>query len=187
MNNSFRQRNAVLTADSFFVSDTVTIGQNNKFYPNVVIECQEGATVTIGDNNIFYPGTFIFASAGEITIGSGNEFGPAGCTIKANTPTAKITIGDRGRYCDGANVMGETDLGGGSQILGTITVQNCQLAAGGSFQDPDPDKRAAVLKGFGLARGLTLKAGQVINGSGNFADAPVELQRAYHPKKPAHH
>lgn len=182
MNDSIRERNTVITTGSVFISEQVTVGENNTFYPGVVIECRDGATVRIGDGNTFYSGTFIFASAGEIIIGSGNEFGPAGCTVRANTPTARIVVGDGGRYSDGANIMGETTLGSGSQVLGNITVQNCQLAAGGTYREADPDERAAVLKGFGLARGITLEAGQVINGKGDFAAAPVEWQRAYHPK-----
>jgi len=51
-----------------------------------------------------------------------------------------------------------------------------------TYRDTDPDRRAAVLKGFGLARGITLEAGQVVNGAGNFSKAPVEWQRTYHPK-----
>lgn len=115
-------------------------------------------------------------------IGNGNEFGPAGITIKANMSDALIAVGDDGRYCDGASIMGKTNLGSGSQVLGNITVQGCTLAAGGTHQEPDPDKRAAVLKGFGLARGITLEVGQVVNGAGKFADAPVEWQHDYHPK-----
>lgn len=93
-----------------------------------------------------------------------------------------IKIGDSGRYCDGANIIGETVLGNGSQILGSITVQNCTLADGGTFQETDPDKRAAVLKGFGLARNISLRVGEVVNGLGDFSKAPVERQSFYHSK-----
>jgi len=61
-------------------------------------------------------------------------------------------------------------------------VQNCTLADGGTFQEPNPDERGAVLKGFGLARNIVLETGRVINGGGNFADFPIEQQSAYHPK-----
>jgi large exoprotein involved in heme utilization and adhesion len=81
--------------------------------------------------------------------------------------------------------MGQTSLGDGSQILGGITVQNCLLAGGGSYKTSDPDERGAVMKGFGLARNLTLQTGQVINGSGDFGTASIEWQRAYHPKQQA--
>lgn len=175
------QHNTILDS-SVLISKNAVIGNSNTFYPNVVIECQGEGQITIGDNNTFYPGTYILSSAGAVKIGSNNEFGPAGLTIKANMADALIAVGDNGRYCDGASIMGKTNLGSGSQVLGNITVQGCMLAAGGTHQEPDPDKRAAVLKGFGLARGITLEAGQVVNGSGKFADASVEWQHAYHPK-----
>jgi acetyltransferase-like isoleucine patch superfamily enzyme len=129
---------------STLISPAVVIGKNNIFYPNVVIECTTEGSITIGDDNIFYPGTYITSSAGFVHVGSGNDLGPAGLTIKANNPDAAIEIGDQGRYTDGASIMGRTTLGSGSQVLGAITVQNCTLEEGGSFQENDPDKRGAV-------------------------------------------
>jgi hypothetical protein len=179
----FGTSNTILDPHSVLIDEAVAVGKNNIFYPNVVIETKASGAITIGDNNTFYPGVYVVCSAGAVVIGNNNEFGPAGVTIKANMPDTKITIGSGGRYSDGTSIMGETHLGDGSQILGNITVQSCTLANGDTFRQPDPDKRAAVLKGFGLARGIDLAAGQVVNGAGNFADAPVEWQRAYHPKK----
>jgi len=176
------ERNIVLDA-SVLISKNTVIGTNNIFYPGVVIEQQGNGKITIGDGNIFYPGTYILSTAGEIVIGDSNEFGPAGVTIKANVPDALITIADSGRYCDGVSIMGKTTLGMGSQILGNITVQNCTLAGGGNFQELDPDKRGAVVKGFGLARNIALEVGQVVNGSGDFANSPIEQQSVYHPKR----
>lgn len=175
------ERNRILD-DSVLIGKNVIVGVKNTFYPGVIIEQQGAGVITIGDGNTFYPGTYILSSAGEIMIGDYNEFGPAGVTVKSNIPNAAISIGGHGRYCDGVSIMGKTALGTGSQILGNITVQSCTLAGGGTFQEPDPDKRAAVLKGFGLARNLALEAGQVINGMGNFADSPIEQQSVYHPK-----
>jgi len=179
---AYGKQNTILDPYSVLISKHAIIGSGNTIYPNVILECQGDGTIAIGDDNTFYPGTYILSSAGAVKIGNGNEFGPAGLTIKANMPDALIVIGDNGRYCDGASIMGKTTLGSGSQILGNITVQGCSLAAGGDFQEQDPDKRAAVLKGFGLARGITLEVGRVVNGVGNFADAPIEWQRDYHPK-----
>jgi hypothetical protein len=174
--------NFILDPYSLLISKGVRIGTGNVFYPNVVIETQGDGVIVIGDNNIFYPGTYLLSSAGSITVGRDNEFGASGCTVKANTPDAQIIISDGGRYCDGASIVGKTSLGSGTQVLGAITVQDCSLASGGTFQTPDPDERAAVLKGFGLARGITLEKGQVVNGSGNFASRPIEWQHDYHPK-----
>ncbi|HEX5115227.1 MAG TPA: hypothetical protein VFW65_08515 [Pseudonocardiaceae bacterium] len=47
----------------------------------------------------------------------------------------------RGRYLSGAQVVGRSTLGGGSQILGPIAVQDCTLAAGGSYREANPDDR----------------------------------------------
>jgi carbonic anhydrase/acetyltransferase-like protein (isoleucine patch superfamily) len=175
------KHNTILDS-SVLIGENIKVGSNNTFYPGVVIEQQGSGKITIGDGNIFYPGVYILSSDGEIIIGNHNEFGPAGATIKANNSDALITIGNHGRYCDGANIMGKSTLGSGSQILGNITVQNCTLADGGTFQEPNPDERGAVLKGFGHARNIVLETGQVINGVGNFADFPIEQQSAYHPK-----
>lgn len=175
------ERNVILDT-SVLIGKHAVIGTGNTFYSGVVIEQQGDGTLTIGDGNVFYPGAYILSTAGAVSIGDNNEFGPAGATIKANTSDAVITIGSNGRYCDGVSIMGKTTLGTGSQILGNITVQSCTLASGGTFQEPDPDMRAAVLKGFGLARNITLDIGQVVNGSGNFADSPIERQSTYHPK-----
>ena len=124
------ETNNILDA-SVLISEGVEIGDNNVFYPNVVIERSGEGVLEIGSNNVFYPGTYILSSAGSVKIGNGSEFGTGGCTIKANMPDAALTIGDGGRYCDGASIMGRTSLGNGSQVLGNITVQGCSLAAGG--------------------------------------------------------
>ncbi len=179
------QNNIILDPSSVLISKNVAIGKGNVFYPGVVIERQAEGNITIGDGNVFYPGVYILSSAGEIHIGAQNDFGPAGVTIKANMPDAFIEIGDKGRYCDGASIMGRTTLGSGSQVLGGITMQSCTLAGGGTFHEPDPDKRAAVLKGFGLARNITLEPGQVMNGAGDFSKSSVELQSFYHPRAKA--
>lgn len=175
------ERNSILDT-SVLIGKNAVIGASNTFYPGVVIEQQGDGKITIGDGNVFYPGTYFLSTAGEIIIGDNNEFGPAGVTIKANMPDALIAIADNGRYCDGVSIMGRTTLSMGSQILGNIIVQSCTLAGGGDFQEPDPDKRAAVLKGFGLARNIALEVGQVVNGAGDFATFPIEQQSSYHPK-----
>ena len=175
--------NVVLDPHSVLISGSVGIGHSNVFYPNVVIENRGDHVLEIGDNNVFYPGTYILNSEGTTKIGNDNEFGPGGCIIKANAPGTDVKIGNKGRYCDGPTIVGNTHLGDGSQVIGAITVINCSLAAGTSYEDDDPDKRGAVLKGFGTARGLNLKTGEVVNGQGNFNLAAVELQSSYHPSK----
>lgn len=176
------RHNNIFDPHSLLISSGVEIGQHNTFYPNVVIELSGAGRIKIGDGNIFYPGTYILSSLGSIKIGDNNELGTGGCSIKANVDEAKIIIGDNGRYCGNTSIMGKTTLGSGSQVLGDISVQSCILAEGGGYGVHDADKRGAVLKGAGLARGLSIKAGQVINGWGDFSEATVEWQRTYHPK-----
>lgn len=182
LTSTIGEHNDVLDPYSALIDNQAIVGKNNVFYPNVVIERSGDGRLEIGDDNVFYPGIYVLASMGLVKIGNGNEFGPAGVTILANSQKSAVVIGDGGRYNRGACIMGETTLGDGSQVLGDITVQNCTLAGGGAYNEPDPDKRAAVLKGFGIARNVILQTGQVINGSGDFNDAGVQWQHEYHPK-----
>lgn len=174
--------NTLLSLDGILISRGVTIGERNTFYPGVVIEQTGDGAIEIGDDNVFYPNTYIFSSAGRIAIANSNLFGPAGLTIRANIPEAVVEIGSGGRFCDGANIMGNSKLGDGSQVLGAITTQSCHLDSGLPFSEPNPDLRAPVLKGMGFARNISLTAGEVLNGNGgDFGQLTVERQRSYHP------
>jgi hypothetical protein len=83
----------------------------------------------------------------------------------------------------GPEIMGRCQLDSGTQIIGPIRIQNCNLEAGDSYKEPDPETRGGLLKGFGVARNLTVHQGEVINGQGNFEQSQIEQQSAYHPKK----
>ena len=175
--------NVILDPFSTLIATNARIGAGNVFYPGVTLHCAASGELTVGDGNMFHQGTWLAAETGAVTIGNGNLFGESGgFTAKANRAGARIVIGDHGRYQGGASVLGETILGSGSQLLGPITVDNCHLAAGGSFRDPDPDARGAVLKGYGTARDLRLETGQVIAGSGIFRMEDVKPQSFFHPK-----
>lgn len=175
--------NIVLDPFSTLISRDAQIGSGNVFYPCVSILCSTSGQLVIGDGNTFHTGTWIAAETGPIRTGSRNEFGEGGgFTAKANRTGARIIIGNEGRYQGGASVYGETDLGSGSQLLGRIAVDSCILAAGGSFRDPDPDKRGALMKGQGAARDLRLGMGQVISASGTFRIEDAKPQSFFHPK-----
>lgn len=174
--------NRVLDPFSVLVSRDVSLGKNNIFYPNVILETQHGGKISIGRENIFYPGTLLLADSGNITIGNQNRFGDGGVRIKTTQPTETVTIRHQGRYLNGAQIIGNCRLGSGSQILGPITVENCTLMDGGSSAEPDPDRRAGVLKGFGRAQNITVHQGEVINGQGAFDPSQIERQVVYHPK-----
>jgi len=175
--------NVILDPFSTLIAGNARIGAGNVFYPGVTIQCSASGGVIVGDGNTFHSGTRLAAEAGTVTIGNGNLFGECGgFTAKADRTGARIVIGDCGRYQGGASVFGETSLGSGSQLLGAIAVDNCHLAAGDSYRDPDPDARGALLKGQGIARDLRLDRGQVISTRGVFAMKDVRPQSFFHPK-----
>jgi NDP-sugar pyrophosphorylase family protein len=176
-------KNIILDPFSTLISEGVEMGEGNVIYPNIIIESRNGGNIVLGDKNILYPGTLFLADHGGIRIGSENEFGDGGLRLKSNMEGTSIVIGDSGRYTNNAAIVGPCSLGSGSQVLGPITAQNCHLEAGESYKHDDPDLRAGVLKGFGQARNLTVKQGEVINGKGIFEQANVERQIVYHPKK----
>ncbi|MFY2556913.1 hypothetical protein ACN469_04730 [Corallococcus terminator] len=174
--------NVVYDPFSVLISRHLRIGEGNVIHPCVTLTCAATAEFQLGSRNILHTGTLLAAETGSIVVGDGNQFGEGGFTAKANRAGARITVGDGGRYLGGASVFGESVLGSGTQVLGAITVDSCQLAAGAAFSDPDPDVRAAVLKGSGTARGLALGVGQVILGNGGFRAEDVKPQAFYHPK-----
>lgn len=174
--------NVVFDPFSTLISEGVSLGTGNIFYPNVTLEARQGGTIAIGSDNTFNSATLLLADRGSIVIGSHNELGDGGLRIRANEPQAAITMGDDGRYSGGAAILGRNTLGSGSQVLGSITVQNCTLESGDSYKNDDPDRRAGVLKGFGIARSLVVKQGEVINGRGSFEQSQIQRQTVYHPK-----
>ncbi len=174
--------NIFLDPFSILLSRSVEIGDGNVFFPNLVLQTANAGSLTIADKNTFFPNTIVIADKGKINIGSSNQFGDGGCSIKANTTDSDIRIGDKGRFLGGAVILGKSVLGSGSQILGPITAQDCELRPGGNFESEDPDERAGVLKGNGVARGIIVEVGKVLNGAGKFDQADIELQSVYHPK-----
>jgi hypothetical protein len=97
-------------------------------------------------------------------------------------PNSCITIGDNGRYLNGMQIVGICSLGSGSQVIGNIIVQNCVLEEGESYLHDNPDLRAGLLKGFGIARNLTVGKGKVIEGAGKFETSNIQSQALFHPK-----
>lgn len=177
--------NTILDPCSTLISKHVRLGGGNVIYPGVLVECDDQSSCEIGTDNVFYPGTVLIAvDGGALAIGNGNTFGPGSVQLKANQAAARITIGSRTRLLNGAEVMGQSSIGDGAQILGAIAAQNVELAGGSDYRTGTPETRGAVLKGFGLARGVQLAPGEVLNGAGDFKQARVESQLAYHPKAP---
>ncbi|TDU90779.1 hypothetical protein EV138_4374 [Kribbella voronezhensis] len=175
----------ILDPYSVLVGTRVRLGDGNVLYPGVVIECDPESSCELGSGNTLLPGTFIAASGGgSIVIGDHNRIGEGGARLVAGQPGSRLTVGDRTRISSSPVIVAPADLGDGCQVLGQITAQQVQLSGGADWSHPDPDHRGAVLKGFGKARGLSVGVGEVVNGSGDFADASLERQRAYHPDAP---
>ena len=123
----------------------------------------------------------VVSDGGTIKIGSSVEIGEeGGFTLKAGAG-ATISIGDGARLLGGGSLTSSNDVGTGAQILGPIRTQDCILQGGETYRDLDPDRRGAVLKGCGVARGLNLAQGEVIQAFGVFADAEVRRQTFFHP------
>lgn len=172
----------VLDPAGTMVSPDVSVAAGAVLYPGVVLHAAAGGRIELGASRL-WPGTRLLAEAGgSITVGDGCVF-EGGVTLRAAGPAAAVRVGARCRLSHGAELLADADLGDGAQMLGRITARDVVLAGGGSHADPDPDTRGAVLKGFGTARGLRLAVGEVVNGAGDFARAPVERQSAYHPKR----
>jgi len=176
-----RAGNQILDPFSTLISRNVAVGAGNRFYPNVVIEATGDGQIQIGDRNMFFPNTSVRASDGLIRIGAGNSFGEGGVSLRTDGPDDQLIVGAAGRYMHGAQIAGSNRLGDGAQVLGPIIVQGCELGSGGGYGEPDPDLRGGVLKGAGLARGLVVGRGEVINGRTTFVAAMLERQRTYHP------
>lgn len=124
-----RRGNLFYDPYSVLISTRAVIDRDNVFFPGVYLFCTDGGALEIQKGNTFHANTLIEASNGCVRIGSHNQFGEGGFTAKANRQGASISIGDEGRYLNGAAVFGETNLGSGSQLLGPITVDNCTLSA----------------------------------------------------------
>jgi UDP-3-O-[3-hydroxymyristoyl] glucosamine N-acyltransferase len=173
----------VLDPNSVLIGKRVVLGKENVLYPGVVVECAEDAECVFGDRNTLLPGTYVSVQAGgSVVVGNDTRIGEGGARVVASGGV--VTIGDAVRLSSGALVIAPAELGAGCQVLGQITAQDVVLAGGADLTHPDPDHRGAVLKGFGKARGLQVGVGEVVNGAGDFDDAPVERQRKYHPNAP---
>jgi len=171
---------------STLVGERVELGEGCVLYPGTVLECDAQSVCVLGRDNVLSPGTRICAvQGGHVQIGHCNNIGEGGAQVKANRPDARIEIGGNTRVSGGAELVGSTVLGSGCQVIGAISAQSVILEGGGDWTHPEPDERGAVLKGFGLARGLRLRTGDVVNGAGDFRTAPVERQSHYHPKATA--
>lgn len=176
----------VLDPSSVLVGEDVTLAAGALLYPGAVLETRAGGSITVASGARLGPGPVtVVATAARVTIGSGAELGPGPVTITATG--SDVLVGDGARLSGGCLVEGPTELGAGAQVLGTVAVRDAELAAGGDHREPDPDRRAGVVKGVGRVHGVRVSIGEVIVGGGGAPSAPlvVERQRAHHPGAPS--
>ena len=137
-----------------------------------------GPNVRFGTGIILWPHVVL---SGAVIIGDGVEIGAdGGFSVFGDRGT--ICIGADARLSGGGTLSRDNDIGAGAQILGAIQVRDCRLEAGSSWRGVDPDQRGGVLKGAGVAHGLHVPRGQVIQAFGLFAEARLCPQSAFHPK-----
>ncbi|MBD2746755.1 hypothetical protein IC232_08600 [Microvirga sp. BT688] len=167
---------------SVLVFANVQLEDGSVLWPNVILQASDLGRIAIGRGTNLFPGTRIVASGGKVAVGAGAELGEeGGFTIKAGSGEV-IEIGDGARLLGGGSLTQSNRIGRGAQILGPIRCQNCTLGDGGTYRDPEPDERGGVLKGAGVARGVEVPRGHVIQAFSLFAEAPVRRQSYFHPK-----
>jgi acetyltransferase-like isoleucine patch superfamily enzyme len=167
---------------SILISPQAEIEPGAVLSPIVVLDIGAGGAIHIGAGTRLFSGTHIRADGGTVSVGRRAEIGAdGGFSLKASAGIA-ITVGHRARLTGGGILSENCDIGDGAQVLGRIDVRACRLAGGGAYDEADPDRRGAVLKGFGQARNIRLARGQVIQGFGLFSEAEVRMQSFFHPR-----
>jgi len=174
----------VIDPFSTLVSRQASLASGVFVWPNVTIEVGSAGSVRIGASTALHSGVRIVAGDGSIVIGANVDIGQeGGFTFVTRASGDMIHVANDARLNGGGSIAGGANLGSGAQVLGPIRIQNCQLGGGGSFREPDPDKRGAVLKGSGVARNIDVPTGMVIQAFGVFSEAPMRWQSYFHPQK----
>jgi carbonic anhydrase/acetyltransferase-like protein (isoleucine patch superfamily) len=174
----------ILDPHSTLVSEGVQLEAGVVVWPCVVLQRLADGELSVGSGTTLFSGTRIVSRKGRVVIGQRVEIGEeGGFTIKADKPGVVIDIGDEARLLGGGSAMLNNIIGRGAQVLGPIRMQECRLDAGGSYAEPDPDLRGGVLKGCGVARGLHVPQGGVIQAFGVFDAASLRRQVEFHPKR----
>jgi carbonic anhydrase/acetyltransferase-like protein (isoleucine patch superfamily) len=168
---------------SVLISRDVQVEPDTILWPHVILQSAADSQLTIGTGTILFPGTRIVAlDGGSIVVGSEAEIGEeGGFTVKAGAGDV-IAIGNGARLLGGGSLTLSNSIGMGAQILGPIRCQNCRLGDGGSYRHPEPDERGGVLKGTGVARGIDVPKGHVIQAFGLFSEGVLRRQSHFHPK-----
>jgi hypothetical protein len=185
----------VLDPASVLVGRSVTIERGVVLYPGTVLEARGAGSVVVRAGARLGPGPVaVIADGSRVEIGRA-ELGPGPVTVVAfdvaspgtgqDSPgagSADVVVGDGARLSGGCVVEGPAAIGGGAQVIGTVSVRDVVLGTGADRHHPDPDRRGAVVKGTGRIHGVRLGAGDVV--VGRTAVSAVERQRDHHPEAP---
>lgn len=170
--------NQVYDVFSLLISKNVIIGKGNTFYPNCMIECKKGR-ISIGDFNTICNGTTMRVINSILEIGDNNEIGENGLSI--TTVKGKTVVMNQCRLKNNAQILDNCYIGNGAQVLGNIKMSECILENGASYKEINPNNRGGVIKGYGTALNLVVKAGEVLSGTGIMTNDMIERQEKYHP------
>jgi carbonic anhydrase/acetyltransferase-like protein (isoleucine patch superfamily) len=169
----------VLDPGSVLIGIGVRVADGVVLYPGTVLETRGAGTIEIGSEARIGPGPVsVLADGGAVVIDGGAQLGPGAVTV-TTIPGADVSVGSGARVFGGASVEGPATIGAGAQVLGAVAVRDVVLEGGGTHAEPDPDRRAAVVKGTGRVHGVRLRVGEVVVAGA--ASAVVERQRAHHP------
>ncbi len=167
---------------STLVARAAVLAEGVTLWPATQVRCADGGRVEIAEGAVLWTGTRLAAEGGIITVGSATSIGEeGGFTIVAEAGRT-IAIGAEARLRGGGTLEGECGIGDGGQIIGAIRARDIRLGAGGSWREPDPDRRGGVLKGVGVARGLAVPSGFTLQGFGVFDVADLKPQSFFHPR-----
>lgn len=174
----------ILAPTATWISKGVSLGRGVVVYPNVVVTADREGAVSVGARSVLWPESLIVASdGGRVTIGEDCVLGPGGARLLANVKGAEIVLASEARVRNGAEVVGSSYLGVGAHVFGALSAQNVHLEDGrGGNSWPVANERGPVIKGTGVARGLRLERGQVVNGYQDLTTLPPEDQSVYHPE-----
>lgn len=190
----------VLDPASVLLGSGATVHPGAVLHPSTTLETRDGGTIVVEAGARLGPGPVtVVAHGAHVRVGRGAELGPGPVTITAYRPevtaasvdtvdtvdtVVDVAIGAAARLRGGCVVEAPADIGAGAQVLGSVSLRNVVLAAGGDHREPDPDRRAGVVKGTGRVHGVRVGVGEVAVVTGGATRPEVERQRAHHPDAP---
>ncbi|OII12807.1 hypothetical protein BIU97_02355 [Curtobacterium sp. MCBA15_009] len=184
----------VLDPASVLLGTGATVHPGVVLHPSTTLETRDGGTIVVETGARLGPGPVtVVAHGSHVRVGGGAELGPGPVTITAyrSEVTAAsvdtvvdVAIGAAARLRGGCVVEAPADIGAGAQVLGSVSLRDAVLAAGGDHREPDPDRRAGVVKGTGRVHGVRIGVGEVAVVTGGSTPPEVERQRAHHPDAP---